>query len=114
MSTAGQWNFTADQGATLSKVITYKTSAGTPIDLTGYSARMMLRDRVSSSTVVLELTTGNGRISLGGVAGTVTLNVLATDMTFSGTYVYDLELVSGSTVSRLVMGEIVVRPEVTR
>ena len=42
MSTAGQWNFTADQGATLSKVLTYKTAAGTPIDLTGYSARMML------------------------------------------------------------------------
>lgn len=114
MSTAGQWNFTADQGATLSKVLTYTDDAGTPINLTGYSARMMLRDRVSSSTVVLELTTGNGRIALGGVAGTVTLDVAASDMTMSGTYVYDLELVQGVTVERLVMGEIVIRPEVTR
>lgn len=114
MSSAAQYDFRADQGSTLSKVFTYQDSTGTPVDLTGYSARMQLRTEPDSTTVILELTTGNGRISLGGVAGTITLDVLATDMTFYGTYVYDLELVTGTTVTSLIYGQIVIRPEVTR
>ena len=114
MSAAGTWNFVADQGATLSKVLTYKDANGTPVDLTNYTARMQLRERTNSTSVALELTTANGRITLGGAAGTVTLSVPATSMTITGTYVYDLELVSGATVTRLVMGEVFIRPEVTR
>jgi hypothetical protein len=79
---------------------------------------MQVRDTVESSTVVLELTTQNGRISLGGVLGTVTLNVAAATMqnVVADKYVYDLELIAPTTgvVNRLVQGNFVVRPEVTR
>lgn len=116
MALAATYGFTADQGATFNQVITWKDSANAPIDLTGYTARMQIRQKVSSS-VALALTTENGRITLGGAAGTIDLLVSSTDMTAlpSGPYTYDLELVSGSgIVSRLLMGTFVVRSEVTR
>lgn len=113
---AGTYNITADQGATFSRVITWKDSTGTPINVTGYTARMQVRSIVSSDSVALSLTTENGRIALGGSAGTITLTVAASDMddVSSGTYAYDLELVSAGVVTRLVMGSFIVRAEVTR
>jgi tRNA threonylcarbamoyladenosine modification (KEOPS) complex Pcc1 subunit len=114
---AGIYNIVADQGATLSRVITWRDSARTPYNITGYTARMQVRSTVDSSTVVLELTTANSRISLGGATGQITLTVSATDMAAvtAGKYVYDLELISsGGVVSRLVQGNFVIRAEVTR
>ena len=116
MALAATYGFTADQGATFNQVITWKDSANAPIDLTGYTARMQIRQKVSSS-VSLALTTENGRITLGDTDGTITLTVSASDMTAlpAGPYTYDLELVSGAgIVSRLLMGTFVVRSEVTR
>jgi tRNA threonylcarbamoyladenosine modification (KEOPS) complex Pcc1 subunit len=116
MALAATYGFTADQGATFSQVITWKDSTDSPIDLTGYTARMQIRQKVSSS-VALALTTENGRITLGNSSGTISLYVTATDMAAlpAGPYTYDIELVSGSgAVSRLLMGTFVVRSEVTR
>ena len=111
---AGTYNITADQGATFTRTITW-TDGTNPINLTGYTARMQVRATIDSTTVALELTTSNGRISLGGSAGTVTLTVPAATMTLDGQYVYDLELISGSgVVTRLVQGTFTVRAEVTR
>ena len=104
-------------GATLSLVITYKDSSGTAINLTGYTARMQLRDEIESSSTVLELTTENSRITLGGSAGTVTLSVSATDTAnlTAGDGVYDLELISsGGVVTRLIEGSYSIVREVTR
>ena len=113
---AGTYNITADQGATFSRVLTWKDSDGDPVNLAGYSARMQVRSIVSSASPVLSLTTENGQITLGGALGTITLLVPASAMDDvpGGSYAYDLELVSGSTVTRLVMGSFTVRAEVTR
>lgn len=116
MALAATYGFTADQGATFSQVITWKDSTNSPIDLTGYTARMQIRQKVTSS-VSLSLTTENNRITLGGDAGTITINITSSDMSDlpAGAYTYDLELVSVSgDVSRLLMGTFVVRSEVTR
>jgi hypothetical protein len=78
---------------------------------------MQVRANVESSTVILELTTSNSRITLGGTAGTVDLLVPAatTANLTAGLYVYDLELVSGGgEVTRLIEGNFNVRAEVTR
>ena len=115
---AGIYNIVADQGATLSRTITWKDSAKRAINITGYTARMHVRATVESSTTVLELTTTNSRITLGGSSGTVTMTVSAADMAAipEGKYVYDLEIVAPVTgvVNRLIQGNFVVRPEVTR
>jgi len=114
---AGTYNFVADQGATFSRVITWKDSAGSAINLGGYEARMQLRSQIDASgAAVFEFTTGNGRISLGGTAGTITLSAAATATQAipADTYVYDLELVESGVVTRLVQGQFELRGEVTR
>lgn len=114
---AAKYDIVMDQGATFSRAITWQDSQAVPVNLTGYTARMQVRDEVDSASAALSLTTENSRISLGGTAGTITLLVSATDTAAvaAGEYVYDLELVSGSgTVTRLIQGCFTVDAEVTR
>lgn len=116
---AGIYNIEVDQGATLSRTITWKNADGTPMDLTGYTALMHVRESVGSATVELELSTENGRLVLGDETGTVQILVDAatTSAMAAKTYKYDLEMVSADSpaiVTRLIEGDFKVRPEVTR
>lgn len=113
---AGVYHLKIDQGSTFSLVITYKDSEGTLINLTGYDARMQLRRNHDDDTPLIELTVANGRIALGGVDGTVTLTISSGDTAALPAVegVYDLELVSGSTVDKLIAGTFTIAPEVTR
>ena len=113
---ATTYDITIEQGATFSQLITYKES-GVAINLTGYTARMQVRSTLESATSVVELTTANSRIALGGAAGTITLTISATDTASltAGRGVYDLELVSGSgIVTRLLQGVATISRNVTR
>jgi len=115
--TAGTYNLTIEQGSTLNLAMTWNDSSGAAINLTGYTARMQVRPAVESNVTLLSLTTENGRIALGGAAGTITLTVSATDTAAlaATTGVYDLELVSsGGTVTRLLQGTVTISKEVTR
>ena len=109
-------NFTVNQGATLSKSVIWRNSAGVVVDLTGYTARMQLRRKINSETVDKSLTTENGGILITApLTGVVTIFMSATDTALlSGVYVYDLELVNAGVVKRLLQGMITVDPEVTR
>jgi len=113
---AGNYNIVCDQGSTLTRVLTWKNSNGTAVDLTNYTARMQVRTNYASNTALLSLTTENGGITLGGVAGTITLlaTATATAALAADTYVYDLEMITGANVTRLVEGTFQVTPEVTR
>lgn len=89
----------------------------TPVDLTGCTARMHIREYLDAPEIALELTTANGRITLGGVAGTIALEVSAQDTsTINWTEgVYDLEVeFAGGKVRRFIEGEVTVSLEVTR
>lgn len=114
---SNSFDLSIQQGATLSLVATWKDSNGTPVNLSGYTARMQVRETYDAGNTKLSLTTENGGISLGGTAGTITISAAATATAalaapFTG--VYDLELVSGATVTRLLQGIATVSPEVTR
>lgn len=113
---ASRYDIACEQGATFSRVITYQGADGAPIDLTTYTARMQVRETAESGTTLLNLTTENGGIALGNVAGTVTLTATATQTAgiAAGEWVYDIELVSGATVTRLLQGCFTVDAEVTR
>lgn len=114
---AGTYNFAAEQGATLERTITYTDSANAIVNLTGYIGRMQIRSAVESSSIILELTTANSRIVMGGALGTISIYVDAATMSSipAGNYVYDLEIVSsGGKVTRLIEGRFVVKAEVTR
>jgi len=113
---ATTYDLLIEQGATFSQLITYE-EAGVAINLTGYTARMQVRSTLESASTVVELTTANGRIALGGAAGTITLTISATDTAAltSGRGVYDLELVSGGgIVTRLLQGVATISRNVTR
>lgn len=105
------------QGATFRKRLRWLNADQTPIDLTGCTARMQVREEVESTAVLLELTTENGRIVLGSTAGTVDLDVdpvTTAGITWGGG-AWDLEIIHpGGDVTRLAQGSICVSPEVTR
>jgi hypothetical protein len=115
--TAAAYDFVIEQGATLDKSFVWKDSTGTVINLSGYTARMQIRQTAASSTVLLELTTLNGRIIITAGEGKIRLLVTAAD-TGAITWQrgkYDLELVSSAgIVTRLLSGDVTVSKEVTR
>lgn len=121
MTKPAKLKFTIYQGATFRKRLRWTNKAtGTPLDLTGCKARMQVRAEVESTEVLLELTTENGGITLGGTAGTIDFYVGAT-ATAAITWtsgVFDLEIIHPGAlpddVTRLAQGTVSVSPEVTR
>lgn len=114
---AAKYNFEIEQGATFTKPLVWKSSTGAVVDLTGYTARMQIRETVGSTEILLELTTQNNRIAIVPLQGKVTLTIDAsTTSQISWTKgVYDLELVSSNgTVTRLLRGNVSISKEVTR
>lgn len=126
--TAAQYDFTKvnnhqmEQGATTVWTFIYYTDVARTVkkDLTGYTARMQVRDDHDSDTVILEVTSTpvDGKsIVLGDAAGTILVTVPA-EVTallpspFLG--VYDLELIKDGIVERFLEGSIEITPEVTR
>ncbi|MEN6584712.1 MAG: hypothetical protein ABFE02_01495 [Sulfuricella sp.] len=121
MTKPAKLKFTIYQGATFRKRLRWGVKAtGVPIDLTGCTARMQVRAETSAPIVLLELTTENGGITLGGTAGIIDFYVGATT-TAAFTWergVFDLEIIHPGAlpddVTRLAEGSITVSPEVTR
>lgn len=113
----GIYTFTVYQGATFNPLITWKDQTNTPVNLTGYTARMMMRTAVNAPLPFVTLTTENGGITLGGMAGTIALLITATTTTSITPTAgfYDLELIDGSgNVTRLLQGNVIISQEVTR
>jgi tRNA threonylcarbamoyladenosine modification (KEOPS) complex Pcc1 subunit len=80
-----------------------------------YTARMSVKTSYLVTETAISLTTTNGRIAF-AANGQVTLTISATDTAAltPNRYSYDLEFVStAGTVTRILEGKFVVRPEVT-
>lgn len=111
-------DITIEQGATFTLNITWKAADGTPIDLTGYTAKMQARWKYTDSSPLVTFTTADNTITLGGVLGTISINGLAniTGLIEPKYGVYDLELTKTSTgtVTRLLQGRAMISPEVTK
>ena len=89
----------------------------TPIDLTGYTARMKIKDRVGG-TVLISLATGGSGIVVDNSAKTITITIAAsvTELATWTEGVYDLEMVSSDVVpvvTELLAGTVTVSDEVT-
>lgn len=124
---AGRYDITLEQGATFDLPLRYRTPAGVPVDLTGYTARMQVRE-APTSAVFVEFNsslTANGFILMSGSVadredganGNVRIYMTAANSAalarFSGRY--DLELHdSAGYVTRLLEGQFKVEPEITR
>jgi len=112
-------NLYIPQGATYGHNFLYRDeSDDSVISLNGYTARLQIREKTSSTTVLYEATTDTGDgITITGDTGSVYLEIPA-DTTAEWTWtkgVYDLEIISDSgKVSRIAQGSVRVSPEVTR
>lgn len=88
-----------------------------PVDLTGYSARMQIREKISSTEFLLELTSVNGGIALDNITKTITLSISAeqtAQLNFNSA-IYSLEIVSSNgEVQPMLYGSVVLVKEVTR
>jgi hypothetical protein len=125
---AAKYSFVIEQGATLDFQIDWTDENGSPMDLTGMHARMQVRPSVESSEIFLNLSSslsdscGTG-LNLSGSNGTTPLQsgsigvyvsaASSSLLNFSEAY-YDLEVVNGCEVYRLLEGKIKLSKNVTR
>lgn len=87
-----------------------------PNSLSGVTARMQIREKLSSTTTIKELTTENSGIAIDDTLKTIIMNINATDtaaFTFK-TAVYSMELISGAVVTPFIYGDLVLINEITR
>jgi hypothetical protein len=117
---ATKYNLNIIKGSRYLKSFIYQDSSKVPIDLTGLSARMHIRERDNSpDPAEMELTTVNGRITLGGVTGQIDIILGATDtdtITIANG-VYDLELYDvgdPDIVDTILEGAVTISDAITR
>jgi hypothetical protein len=111
---AAKLNLTIEQGADFSKRLVWRDKNKRPINLSGYTAKMQIRTSASSSEVLFELSTANGRISMPG-SGVIELSIAANDTDTIKPGVYDVKLYApGGQEIRLIEGKVTVSPGVTR
>ena len=113
--TPGRYNMKVYQGSTFSLAPQWKID-GTYVNVTGYSAAMKVKNSPTSVSSIIDLTSANGRITVGTTDGKFTLALTAAQTTAlaAGNYVYDLEVTApGGTVTRLLEGGFIVYEGVT-
>lgn len=124
---AGRYSFTIEQGSTLNLELQYKDASGTPINLTDYEGRMQIRPSIASTTVYISLSSslqadGTG-LNFSGSNGTtpptsgsigIYISAISSSLLDFDQAVYDLEIFSGSYVSRILEGQVKLSKEVTR
>jgi len=115
MSTAGVYNFTLDQGSVFNINLAYKNPDGTPINLSGMTARMQLR-RSTTTAAELTLSSPSNGIVITGATGEIAVTITdeETGALGSGFYVYDLELNNAGVIDRIIQGTITVSAQVTQ
>lgn len=111
---------TVYQGQTFDDEVLFQDANGDPLDFTDMEARMEVRRAVPDDEVILELSTDDGTIVTLDNTGAIKFDVDAVTTSelpsdnVTQVWVYDLELVDGAHVTRLMQGGFVVIPEVTR
>jgi hypothetical protein len=125
---AGTYNFTIEQGTTVDFELQYTDVNDSPINLSGYSGRMQIKSGFANDRPVTYASLSSSRypdgtgLNFSGSSGTTPIAsgsigvyisaVSSSAFTFAKAK-YDLELVSGSTVTRILEGTITLSKEVT-
>jgi len=111
---ASTYDFVFDQGTTISRRLVWKRN-GIPVDLTGWNARMEIKDKVGG-TMLFRLDPDNGRLALGGEDGSIDIHITA-DESSAWPWklgVYDIEVIDDNgNVGRLLQGKVKISQEVT-
>lgn len=109
----GRYNITVYQGTTFTLSPIWKID-NLPVNLTGYTAKMQVRD--ISGNLIVELSTSNGKIVITPALGQVAMTLTATQTAALavGNYNYDLNLTdSASNVYKILEGAFILKASVT-
>ncbi len=123
---AARYSFIIEQGATTNIQVTWQDESGS-VNLSGYGARMQIRPTVDSSTVYLSLSSslqldGTG-LNMSGSDGEtavqsgsigIYISAATSSLLSFDTAYYDLEMISGNEVTRLLEGQVKLSKNVTR
>lgn len=114
---AAKHNFNIEQGATFERTLTLTNSDGSAFNLTGYTAKLQARNWYDSTTPILTLTSDPAA----GIVITALTSVIAITIAAATTAaltpangVFDLEITNGTKTIRLIEGQFIVEPEVTK
>jgi hypothetical protein len=117
------YKFIWDKGTTIARSLIWKRNAAAegdpddyqPVDLTGYIARMEIKDKYDG-LLLYRMDTASGRLVIDAPNGAISFEIPAS-VTEEWTWrnaVYDLEVIDSSgRVTRLIQGTISLTPEVT-
>ncbi|MGA0398114.1 MAG: DUF7264 domain-containing protein [Ilumatobacteraceae bacterium] len=109
-----RYDWTINQGETSSLTYTRTDSGGSAVNFpAGTTFRMQAKDKYGGTAVV---TLDNTAFNHSSGTNTFDVTISATEtaaITAPAKYVYDIEAVDGSSVTRVLEGALVVRPEVT-
>jgi hypothetical protein len=114
--TAAVHNITVEAGATFVRIFRW-LSDDVPVNLTGATAKLQVRQTATAQDVLFEASTANGKLSIAAALGEITLTITAAESTaFDWTFgKYDLEVTTASgTVYRLIRGTVSISAEVTQ
>lgn len=130
---AARYNFTIEQGTTVSFELQYLDSNNTPISLEGFAGRMQFRPDFADNTNTVYITlssslnTDGTGLNLNGLTGTkprtsgsigVYISACTSSLFTFDSALYDLELYSGSGACthtiRMLQGSVNVSREITR
>lgn len=114
-------NIVVDQGTSFLEDFFVATGEDMPLDLTGYVARLHVRDTFDTKNTRLNLTGESGKLVIDPIAGKVTIKLSPADTTAVKVVgdklkcVYDLEVESpAGEVFRVAQGSFTITREVTR
>lgn len=111
---SAKYNLVCDQATTFNFQFQILND-NTPWNLTNYDVVMTVRPFVGAQTTTVVASTDNGRISVDGPNGriTVTIDAVTTGNITASRYSYDLVVDSGSVITRILEGKFVVTGAVT-
>lgn len=126
---AGKYSFTIEQGSTVDFELRYKDADGNPINLTGHGGKMQIKSGYADNSPTTYLTLSSSLmadrtgLNFSGSAGTNSLTsgsiglyisaATSSLLSFDTAY-YDIIITSGSTVTRILEGQIKLAKQVTR
>ncbi len=125
---AGNYNINAEQGSTFFFFFSYKDKDDFSIYVSSKTARIPARRSECSTSKVLDISgtnvtgpsdfvgTGGFTMNASDVTGDINIAVDATTMALipSGKFFYDIELVDGATITKLIKGRFINDGEITR